>query len=417
MIDKVLLVKYRLEDIGTIITGKTPSTKTAENFGREIPFVTPRDFVGQRYIESTERYLSEKGATSVRSSIIPPNAVMVTCIGSDMGKVALSKKKCVANQQVNSLLVSKAHDPLFIYYALSLKQEELKSSASGSALPILNKSSFGRFEIDLPPLETQREIAHILGTLDDKIELNRRMCKTLEEIAQTLFKHWFIDFEFPNEQGKPYKSSGGEMVDSELGPIPKGWKVGTLCDIAYLADKQIDPCEAHDAKYIGLEHINRSTFSLNGYGFASDAASSKRVFVKGDILFGKLRPYFRKVIVAPFNGICSTDIWVVKSISEALRPYLFQVISSKAFIDYVSKASEGSRMPRAIWAVASQFTFCFPPTPVVSAYSKIIENYIDMKQVLYAQSEELAGLLGNIGEIVFTLASKRGPGKDSSCYP
>ena len=80
-------------------------------------------------------------------------------------------------------------------------------------------------------IPTQKEIAHLLGTLDDKIELNRKMNKTLEEIAQTLYKHWFIDFYFPNEDGKPYKSSGGEMIDTELGPFPKGWRVGSISDV------------------------------------------------------------------------------------------------------------------------------------------------------------------------------------------
>ena len=225
------IYKYRLGEIGNIVTGKTPITRFSHYFGKDIPFITPRDMDDTRYITETDRSLSIDGARSVKSAMIPKNSIVVSCIGSDMGKIAIAREKSVTNQQINSLIVNDENDFLYVYYSLCTKRHELRSIASGSALPILNKSDFEKIEIDLPSLETQKETAHILGTLDDKIELNRRMNNTLEEIAQALFKHWFIDFEFPNEEGKPYKSSGGEMVDSELGLIPKGWGVGGIEDM------------------------------------------------------------------------------------------------------------------------------------------------------------------------------------------
>lgn len=121
------------------------------------------------------------------------------------------------------------NDPLFCYYLL--RSIDFSKWNAGSGVPTLNRNHIHMMDVKIPDLKTQKEIAHILGTLDDKIELNRRMNKTLEEIAQALFKHWFIDFEFPNEEGKPYKSSGGKMVDSELGLIPKGWGVGGIEDM------------------------------------------------------------------------------------------------------------------------------------------------------------------------------------------
>jgi len=228
------IYKYRLGEIGNIVTGKTPITRFSHYFGKDIPFITPRDMDDTRYITETDRSLSIDGARSVKSAMIPKNSIVVSCIGSDMGKIAIAREKSVTNQQINSLIVNDENDFLYVYYSLCTKRHELRSIASGSALPILNKSDFEKIEIDLPSLETQKETAHILGTLDDKIELNRRMNNTLEEIAQALFKHWFIDFEFPNEEGKPYKSSGGEMINSELGPIPKDWRVGKIGDLCTL---------------------------------------------------------------------------------------------------------------------------------------------------------------------------------------
>jgi type I restriction enzyme S subunit len=120
-------------------------------------------------------------------------------------------------------------DIRWAYY--ELLTHDINGMDSGSAIPSTSRESFYSLPVKYPPLSEQRAIANILGTLDDKIELNRRMNKTLEEIARAIFKSWFIDFEFPNSEGKPYKSSGGEMVDSELWEIPKGWKVSFLKQI------------------------------------------------------------------------------------------------------------------------------------------------------------------------------------------
>jgi len=107
----------------------------------------------------------------------------------------------------------------------------LESIASGSTFKEVSGSALKQLEIILPPLPEQEKIADILGSIDDQIENLTEQNKTLEEIAKTIFKRWFIDFEFPNEEGKPYKSSGGEFIDSELGKIPKGWRVGTFGEL------------------------------------------------------------------------------------------------------------------------------------------------------------------------------------------
>ena len=113
---------------------------------------------------------------------------------------------------------------------------------------------------------------------------------------------------------------------------------------------QIDPF----TPYIGLEHINEGSLSLNGYGFAKDVDSNKSRFQTGDILFGKLRPYFRKVIIAPFDGVCSTDIWVIRTKKGVEQNFIFYWIASKEFVAFVNQATEGTRMPRAQWDIAKE---------------------------------------------------------------
>ena len=129
-------------------------------------------------------------------------------------------------------------DPVFFYYLL--KTIDFSQLNSGSAVPSLNRNFIHPFVVKIPSdITTQTAIAEILSSLDDKIELNNKINLALEQLAQTLFKQWFIDFEFPNENGEPYKSSGGEMVESELGEIPKGWEVGSLNQIARLIKNNI----------------------------------------------------------------------------------------------------------------------------------------------------------------------------------
>jgi type I restriction enzyme, S subunit len=187
--------KTTIDQLGRIVTGKTPPSTCKGCFGGDIPFITPSDMDGRRYITHTGRYLTNQGVTIVGKAHIPANAIMVSCIGSDMGKVAIAGQSSVSNQQINSIIVETDDFSLYIYYELSTRKTEIRNSASGSAQPILNKSAFGRLPISLPIPEKQRAIAHILGTLDNKIELNRRMNETLEAMAQAIFKSWFVDFD------------------------------------------------------------------------------------------------------------------------------------------------------------------------------------------------------------------------------
>ena len=246
-----------LGDMGRIVTGKTPLTAVEGNFGGQIPFVTPSDMDGRRTIRTTARYLTETGATSVRGSKIPAGSVMVSCIGSDMGKAVIAGRDCVTNQQINSIVVDDRFSSEFVYYNLSTRKNEIRhQAAGGSAQPILNKGDFSRLEITLPPLAEQRAIAVVLGALDDKIELNRRMNATLEATARALFQSWFVDFDPVRAKLDGRQPVGMDVataalfpasfVETELGHIPHGWEVKTLVEVIELAYGK--PLKAEDRK-------------------------------------------------------------------------------------------------------------------------------------------------------------------------
>lgn len=186
----------KLGDFGNVVTGKTPSSKNPEDWGFEMPFVTPSDYKNYgKFALSGERNLSKDGISRLQNKILPENSIMVTCIGSDMGKVAMNKIPVITNQQINSIIPdSKTVDSNFLYYRLVSLYETLRVYGSdGTAVPIVNKTDFENIETEIPPLEEQKAIAEILSSLDDKIDLLHRQNQTLESLAQTLFRQWFIE--------------------------------------------------------------------------------------------------------------------------------------------------------------------------------------------------------------------------------
>jgi type I restriction enzyme S subunit len=166
-----------------------------------------------------------------------------------VGQIRLSGKKALLNQRVGKFIVDgKNLDRDYLYFVISSPRYEtiLFDAGSGSGQPNLSPSQILSVEIPMPKIEMQKKISRILRSLNDKIYLNKQMNKTLEAIGKAIFKHWFIDFEFPNDQGVPYKSSGGEMVDSELGEIPRAWRIGDLGDFSEILNGFAFKAVLHD---------------------------------------------------------------------------------------------------------------------------------------------------------------------------
>lgn len=148
---------------------------------------------------------------------------------------------------------------------------------------------------------------------------------------------------------------------TEIGMIPDDWEEKPIGDVCKLVKEQYIPNENDVRPYIGLEHIEQGTLHLTGVGKSSDVKSNKFIFKKGQILFGKLRPYFRKVIHSSFNGVCSTDIWVIESKNGYDNGYLFYFFTNPEIIAEASRSSEGTKMPRAVWNYLSMLKKHFPP--------------------------------------------------------
>lgn len=224
---------YEISDVAEVIGGGTPSTKVPEYWGGDISWITPKDLANFefRYIRKGVRNITKKGLDASSAKILPKNTVLLTT-RAPVGYLAIADNEVTTNQGFRSLIPKKGTKSEFLFYLLKNNIAALKANATGTTFGELSGSVLKSLKFAFPPVEEQEAITKILSDLDSKIELNNQISKNLEQIAQAIFKHWFIDFEFPNENGEPYKSSCGEMVDSELGPIPKGWNVRSLNQIA-----------------------------------------------------------------------------------------------------------------------------------------------------------------------------------------
>ena len=316
--------RCRIDDIAEkVAMGPFGSSIKVETFTPSgVPIISGQHLHGSRVDDKPGfNFISEAHAERLRGANVRKGDIIFTHAGN-IGQVA-----CIPeNSKYDRYVVSQRQFymrpkpseaiPEFVvaYFKAPEGQHELLANASQVGVPSIARpvTYLRSIEIPIPPIQEQRDIAHILGTLDDKIELNRRMNETLEAMAQSLFKSWFVDFD-PVRAKMEGRDSGlprsiadlfpGRLMDSECGEIPERWKAGRLADIAIAPRRNVDPASLDDeTPYIGLEHMPRHSIALAAWERVGKVTSNKSIFKKGEILFGKLRPYFHKVGVAPING-------------------------------------------------------------------------------------------------------------------
>lgn len=215
----------------TIIGGGTPKTSKPEYWNGSINWISIADFNNEnRYIDKTEKFITQTGLNNSSTKLLNKGDLIISARGT-VGELGQLSSSMAFNQSCYGLSANNSTTNDFMYYAIKNIIRIVKNNVHGSVFDTVTKNTFDNLYINLPPIATQNKIAAILSSLDNKIENNRKTAEKLEEITQAIFKRWFVDFNFPDENGLPYKDSGGVMVESEMGEIPEGWKIGKLQDI------------------------------------------------------------------------------------------------------------------------------------------------------------------------------------------
>jgi type I restriction enzyme S subunit len=314
-----------LGETGRVVTGKTPSKNNPEDWGEDVLFITPTDYKNYgKNAFSIIRKLSWAGVQKQEKRLLPPGSVLVTCIGSDMGKTVINAFPCVSNQQINAIIPNeKKISGDFLYYLTKDLYETLKSLGSdGTAVPILNKSDFEKIGIQLPNIQEQKTIASVLSSLDDKIDFLHRQNKTLEAMAETLFRQWFV------EEAQEY------------------WDEYNLSDFADHLKINMSPGKSPS------DFFNHYSIPAYDEGIrpsketGSQILSNKYKVISWTVLVSKLNPKFPRIWpigeLVGDNNICSTEFQVFKPKQKNLYGYIYFLLCSNDVKEEFIMAASGT---------------------------------------------------------------------------
>lgn len=373
--------EVRLGDVCTrVCSGGTPKSTNLSYYGGEIPWLNTKEIDFNR-IYSTEKTITDSGLNNSSAKWIVPNTVTVAMYGATAGKSCIVKVPMTTNQACCNLTINdEVADYEFVYYSLKNDYTTLASLANGGAQQNLNAQIIKDYVLKMPSLADQRRIASILSSLDRKIELNNKINADLEEMAQAIFKNWFVDFE-------PFKD--GKFVDSELGMIPEGWKVGRLDEIAdvvggstpskakpeYYTQKGIAWLTPKDLSNHPAVYTSRGEIDITKEGYNS---TSTKLMPKGTILFTSRAPI--GYISIAQNDICTNQGF--KSLVPKKAGTCFLYCFLKYVTPEIENKSTGSTFKEASGSLMKSLKVIMPE-------QKVFEDFETIVSPLFARIESL----------------------------
>lgn len=367
-----------LEEIGTIVGGATPSTKRTSFYDGDIPWLTPKDLSANsnKYIFRGERNITAEGFNSCSCKMLPKGSVLFSS-RAPIGYVAIAASEMCTNQGFKSVIPNEDTDSEFLYYLLKYNKDNIVSQGSGTTFAEVSGKTMKGIEVVVPKeVDDQRRIASILSSLDRKIELNNKINADLEEMAQTIFKNWFVDFE-------PFKD--GEFVDSELGMIPEGWKVGS----PYEYVKVVYGAPYKSAKFNdngeGFPLIRiRDLKDCNPQFYTSEILPQTEYINMGDIVAGmdaEFVPHIWKGKTGLLNQRVCKLMPQQTSISNLFVLYLM-----KPELEFVQSYKTGTTVSHLGKADIDKFVVVLPPLKVVEECSKILDSILQRIKNISAES-------------------------------
>lgn len=345
--------------------------------------------VGARFVEkSTFEKWTRRTIPRVGDVILTREAPL-----GDVGMITTPNQNIFLGQRLMQYRVNPAKlNAHYLLYALqgSDLQGQLKAAGSGSTVEHIRVGDAENLKIKLPSIEIQKSIGQLLANYDNLIENNNRRIAILEDMAQSLYREWFVNFRYPGHADDVDKDGNQKLIDSPLGQIPEGWDVKPLGELVNFKRKTIKKGDvAEQTPYMGLEHFPRKSIALSEWEEVSKIGSNKLAFTRGDILFGKIRPNFHKVGVAQVDGLCSSDTFVF-SPKDVLHHALIAMLTfSNEFVAQAVQTSQGSKMPRASWDVLKEFSVCIPDRYIIERFNTIVNPAIEQVRVLSLKNRNL----------------------------
>ena len=340
-------------------------------------FIVDNDPTKKSTYEEYVKYSSPLNETTVLYSIDGTIGNIALYRGE---KCILGKGACYLNPNPTKL------DRMYLYYELQAPHFKLyiDKMSTGSTIKHISLKTMRNYEMKVPSINTQQRIVSILKSLDDKIEINRRINENLEQQAQALFKSWFVDFE-------PFKD--GEFVESELGLIPKMWRVGHLDEILTIRKESYRKGDDINLPYLPIDIIPMHSLGIIEFKDNNEAQSSLQTFEKNDIIIGAMRVYFHRVVIAPCKGITRNTCFVLYPNSEDYWAYSVLQCNQKDTIDFANRTSKGSTMPYAVWNNGlGNCNIIIPNSETMRQFNIIAKHLLIKIRDSYKESRRLAEL-------------------------
>ena len=373
----------KLDELGYVSRGRSRHRPrdAPHLYNGPYPFIQTADVKHARlYVNRYSQTYSEEGLA--QSRLWKAGTLCITIAANIADTAILGIDACFPDSVIGFIADDRKADTRFVKYLFdAVIQERLKQFTQGVAQDNLSIAKLLSLRFSAPEVEHQRRIADVLSCYDDLIENNRRRIRLLEQAARLVYEEWFVRLRFPGHQRV-------RIVDS----VPEGWKKKPLAEICKDVRETVDPKKlSPDTVYIGLEHIPRRSITLIDWASPTGIDSTKLMFLKGDILFGKIRPYFHKIGFALVNGITSSDAIVVRPTGRDLYEYLLLFLSSDRFVSFASKTvREGSKMPRADWKFLLESEIPVPGVQHLKSFKETIVPILDQLRCLAFTIRRLA---------------------------
>lgn len=379
----------RIDDLGCIVTGKTPSTRNPAFFDGPYYFVRPSDIDFRNYYcRATKTTVTDEAKTRHKHQFIPENAVMITCIGNTIGKCAISSEYCMTNQQINSIIPHPDFNPRFVYYLMLFNEQVIREIglSGGSATPIINKSTFSNIRVKLPPKPVRDAIADILSTYDNLIENNRRRIMLLEQAARLLYREWFVHLRFP----------GHEHVNITTG-LPGGWRKRHLSELVdtqygFTETASQDPVGPKFLRGMDINKAPHIDWSTVPYCPEEKLDFPKYALAPGDIVVIRMAdPGKVAIIEKEIKAVFASYLVRMKLKADAEIPplYIYYVLSDNKYQRFIAGASEKSTRKSASAKLLTDFNLVEPPRSLLLLFAEQIQSLRQQIGVLLDQNAML----------------------------
>lgn len=392
----------KIKDFAQIINGATPSTKNKKYFCGNIVWVTPKDLSinKSKYIRDSEKRITEDAYNSCSTEMIPCDSILLSS-RAPIGLLAINKVKCCTNQGFKSLILDKTKANVeYIYYYLKCNIKKIELLGGGTTFKEISKTILENLEIDLPNYKLQYKIAKILSSIDNKIGINNKINDELEAMAKTIYDYWFLQFEFPNEEGKPYKSSGGKMVWNEVlkREIPEGWEIKRLSDIEPNIITGKTPSTKNENYYNGnipfitISDVRKNMFIVNTEQTLSEegAKTQEKKYIPEDALC--VTCIASPGLVAFSTKLSQTNQQINSIIFEKNYNKLYLYYYLKNYFKYTTGAKTGNTFANMNKEDFSRILVLYPKTKLLTLFQDKTLSLIKLIKKNTIENQELTAL-------------------------